>query len=217
MNCVIIGSDNGLSPVSCQAITWTKTYLLSIGPSGINYDKIWSKYGISTHKMHVKVSLGNVSHFVLGFSIVHHYGDVIMGAIAYQITSLTVVYSTVYSDADQRKHQSSLAFVREIHRGTVNSPHKWPVTRKMFPFDDIIMYDLGKWYHLYRHHKKARTPNFPFYVEYNAGIKSSFNDRVMQRKILAPLLRVLCLDVTFLNAHSLECTLLRPQKSVVNS
>ena len=49
--------------------------------------------------------------------------------------------STVYSDADQRKHQSSasLAFVRGIHRGPVNSPHKWPVTRKMFPFDDVIM------------------------------------------------------------------------------
>ena len=59
-----------------------------------------------------------------------HYSDVIMGAIASQITSLTIVYSTVYSDADQRKHQSSasLAFVRGIHRGPVNSPHKWPVT-----------------------------------------------------------------------------------------
>ena len=30
-------------------------------------------------------------------------------------------------------------FVRGIHRGPVNSPHKWPVTRKMFPFDDVIM------------------------------------------------------------------------------
>ena len=47
-----------------------------------------------------------------------------------------------YSDADQRKHQSSapLAFVRRIHRGSVNSPHKGPVTRKMFPFDDVIMW-----------------------------------------------------------------------------
>ena len=64
-----------------------------------------------------------------------------MGAIASQITRLTIVYSIVYSDADQRKHQSSasLAFVRGIHRGPVNSPHKWPVTRKMFPFDDVIM------------------------------------------------------------------------------
>ena len=64
-----------------------------------------------------------------------------MGAIASQITSLIIVYSTVYSDADQRKHQSSasLAFVWGIHRGPVNSPHKWPVTRKMLPFDDVIM------------------------------------------------------------------------------
>ena len=70
-----------------------------------------------------------------------HYNDVTMDAIASQITSLTIVYSTVYSDADQRKHQSSalLAFVRGIHRGSVNSPHKWPVTRKMSPFDDVIM------------------------------------------------------------------------------
>ena len=71
----------------------------------------------------------------------YHYSDVIMTAITSQITSLTVVYSTVYSDADQRKHQSSasLAFVWGIHRGPVNSPHKWPVSRKMFPFDDVIM------------------------------------------------------------------------------
>ena len=70
-----------------------------------------------------------------------HYNDGIMGAIASQITSLTTVYSIVYSDADQRKHQSSasLAFVRGIHRGPVNSLHKWPVTRKMFPFDDVIL------------------------------------------------------------------------------
>ena len=70
-----------------------------------------------------------------------HYRDVIIGAVASQITSLTIAYSTVYSGADQRKYQSpaSLAFVRGIHRGPVNSPHKWPVTRKMFPFGDVIM------------------------------------------------------------------------------
>ena len=64
-----------------------------------------------------------------------------MGAITSQITSLTIVFSTFYSDADQRKHLSSpsLAFVRGIHRGPVNSPRRWPVTRKMFPFDDVIM------------------------------------------------------------------------------
>ena len=75
-----------------------------------------------------------------------HYGDVIMDTMASQITSLTIVYSTVYSGADQRKHQSSasLAFVRGIHRGPVNSPHK--VTRKMFPFDDVIMSNFGRQY-----------------------------------------------------------------------
>ena len=64
-----------------------------------------------------------------------------MESIASQITSLTIVYSIIYSDNDQRKHQSfaSLSFVRGIHPGPVNSPHKWPVTRKMFPFDEVIM------------------------------------------------------------------------------
>ena len=70
-----------------------------------------------------------------------HYNDVMMIAMASQITSLTIVYRTVYSGADQRKHQSSAspAFVQGNHRGPVNSPHKCPVTPKMFPFDDVIM------------------------------------------------------------------------------
>ena len=84
-----------------------------------------------------------------------HYDDFIMGAIASHINSLTIVYSTVYSGADQSKHQSSAsrAFVWGIHWGPVNSPHKWPVTRKMFPFDDVIMdgpnyqlYDARLWW-----------------------------------------------------------------------
>ena len=83
-----------------------------------------------------------------------HYDDVIMGAMESQITSLTVVYSTVYSDADQRKHQSStsLAFVRRIHRGPVtglcagNSPvtGEFPAqmasnAENVSAFDDVIM------------------------------------------------------------------------------
>ena len=74
-------------------------------------------------------------------NISYHYDDVIMGVMASPITSIAIVYSTIYSDADQRKHHSSasLAFVRGIHRRPVNSPHKWPVTRKMFPFHDVIM------------------------------------------------------------------------------
>ena len=72
---------------------------------------------------------------------VAHYNDVIMSTAAPQIISLTIVYSIVHSGADQRKHQNSasLAFVRGIHRWPVNSPHKRPVMRKMFPFDDFIM------------------------------------------------------------------------------
>ena len=73
-----------------------------------------------------------------------HWSDVIMTAMASHITSASIVYSSVCSGADQRKHQSSasLAFVRGIHRSPVNSPHKGPVTRKMFPFDDVIMFLL---------------------------------------------------------------------------
>ena len=53
-----------------------------------------------------------------------HYSDVIMGAMASQITSVSIVYSTVCSGSEQRKHQSSasLAFVRGIHRSPV-TPH----------------------------------------------------------------------------------------------
>ena len=74
-----------------------------------------------------------------------HYNYVIMSTMASQITSLTIVCSRVYSGSDQRKRQSfaSLAFVWGIHRWPVNSPYKWPVTRKMFPFDDVIMADIN--------------------------------------------------------------------------
>ena len=88
----------------------------------------------------MKPSNGNIFR-VTGHLCGEFTGDVIMGAMASQISSLTIVYSTVYSGADQRKYQSSasLPFVREIHRWPVNSPHKGPVTRKMFPFDDVVM------------------------------------------------------------------------------
>ena len=72
-----------------------------------------------------------------------HYSDVIMSSMASQITinSVSIVCSIVYSGADQRKHKISvsLAFVRGIHRWPMDSPLKGPLTRKMFPFDDVIM------------------------------------------------------------------------------
>ena len=68
------------------------------------------------------VTCGEVLYNVSEWLVRNHYSGVIMGAMASQITSLTIVYLTVYLGADQRKHQSSasLAFVRRIHR--------WPVT-----------------------------------------------------------------------------------------
>ena len=71
-----------------------------------------------------------------------HYDDIIMGAMASKITSLAIIYSTVYSGIEQKRHQSSesLAFVWGIHWWPVNSTHKCPVTRQMLPFDDAIMY-----------------------------------------------------------------------------
>ena len=101
-----------------------------------------------------------------------HYNDIIMSAMASQITSPTIVYPTVNSGTAQTKHQSSasLFFLRGIHQWTVNSPQKlmasnaknvsirwchhviclWPVnslqkgpvTRKKFPLDDVIMHKI---------------------------------------------------------------------------
>ena len=115
--------------------------------------QFWTSTGV--RKKRVTVGLG-------------HYSDVIMGAMASQITSLTIVYSTVYSGADQRKHQSSasLAFVWGIHQWPLNSPHKGPVTRKMFPFDDVIMgwtsrgcgWGLGTSTNLYRKRPLELSP-----------------------------------------------------------
>ena len=89
----------------------------------------------------------NIQFLIYGVWNRTQYSDVIMGVMASQTTSLTIVCSTVYSGADQRKHQSSasLVFVRGIHWWPVNSPHKEPVTRKMFPFDDVIM-SIRTWF-----------------------------------------------------------------------
>ena len=80
-------------------------------------------------------------HELIDWDRFQHYNDVIISTMAYLITGVSIVYSTVCSGVDQRKHQSSasLAFVRGIHQSLVNSPHKGLVTRKMFLFDDVIM------------------------------------------------------------------------------
>ena len=64
-----------------------------------------------------------------------------MSTMASKITGVAIVCLTACSGADQRKRQSSASptFVWGIHRWPVNSPHKGPETRKMFPFNDVIM------------------------------------------------------------------------------
>ena len=96
-------------------------------------ENVWISIKLSL-KFVAKLPFGNIPALV-------HYSDFITSATASKITGVSSVYSTVCSGADQWKPTSSasLAFVRGIHRWPVNSPHKGPVTRKMFPFDDDIM------------------------------------------------------------------------------
>ena len=78
-----------------------------------------------------------------------HYGDVIMGTIASQITSLTIVYSTVYSGADQRKHQSSTGtgeFPAQMASNTENVSIWWrhhALTAKGAGLDAYFFTNLG--------------------------------------------------------------------------
>ena len=117
---------------------------------GQDYWIIWGKWGIAERRASIHTTgqgyKQGVIHRLMSYHC-FHYNDIIMGAIASQLTSLTIVYSIVYSDTDQRKHQSSasLALVQGIHRGPVTSPHKWLITWKMFPFDDVIMFDVPCW------------------------------------------------------------------------
>ena len=106
--------------------------------------------------------------------------DAIMSAMASQITSLTSVYSIVYSGADQRKHQSSTspAFVRGIHRSPVNSPHKGPVTRKMFPFDDVIMMNQNMMVGYLHWHPWMICPSEP---PTNCSLRSSHSGNIFIR------------------------------------
>ena len=100
----------------------------------------WHNNIFLSTQWHVFSAVSNSTNWANWF-VAHHYGDVIISALVSQITSPMIACATVYSGVDQRNHKSSasLAFVLGIHRWPVNSPHKWPVTGKMFPFDDVIM------------------------------------------------------------------------------
>ena len=134
-----------------------------------------------------------------------------MDSIASQITSLIIVYSAVYSGADQRKHQSSasLAFVLGIHRGPVNSPHKWPVTRKMFPFDDVIMLIPVHAAYIVRH--LICDPALHKHLQGWRVIISLYSERVThcvvigsQQQLLAPSLHGLITLTTILIKHHMN-------------
>ena len=86
---------------------------------------VYSENCISALLILVAFTCRLYSYSIQGHFMGTHYGDVMMGSMASQITSLTIVYPIVHSGADERKHQSSasLAFVRGIHRWPVNSLH----------------------------------------------------------------------------------------------
>ena len=97
-----------------------------------------------------------------------------MRPISSQITNLAIVYSTVYSGADQGKHQSSssLAFVRGSYRWPANSPHKGLVTRKMFSFDNVVM-TLTKLIGIYHHGvswvlRRSKSPIIEMLIQQNS-------------------------------------------------
>ena len=80
---------------------------------------------------------------------IRHCSDVIMGTVATQITSQPAsrLFSQPFIQAqikENTKVPRNWPFVRGIHRWPVNSPHKGPVTRKLFPFDDVIMGTFSK-------------------------------------------------------------------------
>ena len=123
--------------------------LVGTGPIIKHYGKfiahIAKNLGSTSMDIGMKISCGIMSNRCWYKGLCHlgimHYSDVIMSTISSLITSVSTVCLTVCSGADQRKHQSStsLAIVRGIPRWPLNSPHKMPVTREMFPFDDVIM------------------------------------------------------------------------------
>ena len=112
-------------------------YLIITWKSTIIFGWTWHLFADNCVRSHINTSL----ICLCSLCQVTHYRDVIMIAMASQITSLTIVYSNVYLGADQRKYQSSmpLIFVRGFHRWLVNSPHKGPVSQKLLPFDDVIV------------------------------------------------------------------------------
>ena len=129
---------------------WLKLHLCATHRLIDPYVSFDSRYICLNDLMVMVIMSGIIILIIRKHTISHydelHYSDVIISAMASQIT------------AGQRKHQSSasLAFVRGIHRWPVNSPHKGQVTRKMFAFDDVTM-TLPKPKHLFKSKATSST------------------------------------------------------------
>ena len=117
---VIIGSDNGLSPSRRQSIIRTNAGRMLIQTLGTNFNENYLRFTVSLQRRHYEHD--DISN--------HQPHDCLL---------------TRLFRRRSKKHQSpaSLAFVCRIQRWPVNSPHKGPVTRKMFPYDDVIMMTRG--------------------------------------------------------------------------
>ena len=139
---VITMGSNFFMTLNYYLFKWIVAYMSFCLFAGVDYEwlHLWFQCSNIVHTAILAIVYEYPSNFKQVVTTFHH-NDVIMGAMASQITSLIIAYPIVYSGADQRKHQSSasLAFVWVIHRWPVNSPHKWPVKRKMIPLDDVIM------------------------------------------------------------------------------
>ena len=127
-NLMLIHSDGSVQERSNSVAYALGLRLCCTNPS------IWNLKKRSAYLYSKLISLIEIIFDTQNVLLLSHYSDVIMGSISSQIISLTIVYSSVYSGADQRKHQNSasLPFVRGIHQRPVNFPHEGPVTRKCF-------------------------------------------------------------------------------------
>ena len=125
-----------------ELILWRNTYLYCE-----HYAHKWNRMALFhiALAVHIAPALAYYDNNEIAMWHWLHYSDVIIGAMASQITSLTFVCSSLYSGADQRKYQSSVSqdFVQGIAQMTGELPTKRPVTWKMFPFDDVIMVSLS--------------------------------------------------------------------------
>ena len=137
-NLTIIGSDNGLSPDRRQAITWTNVGILLIWPLGTNVSEMLIEiHTFSIKKIHLKMSSGKWRPFCLGLNVLRWDR---MSVMSHQINDDFTIYSTVSSCVHKHiKAQRYWSFVRGIHRWSVDSHHKGPITRKRSPCLDIIM------------------------------------------------------------------------------